>query len=65
MNLISIVILAVIAVLFVLALRYSITHPDACAGCGSKGACTGSCASCHACDVDPDKIPERFRLKKK
>lgn len=62
MNLISILILAVIAVLFVLAIRYTVRHPDACEGCGSKGVCDGSCATCH--EIDMSKVPDRFKLKK-
>lgn len=62
MNLASIIILAVVAVLFVLAVRYSIQHKDSCAECG--GSCTGMCSSCNHDQVDLDKVPERFRLKK-
>ena len=62
MNLISILIFAAIAVLFVLAIRYTVRHPDACEGCGSKGACNGSCATCN--EIDMSKVPDRFNLKK-
>lgn len=62
MNLASIIILAVIAVLFILAVRYSIRHKDSCAECG--GSCTGSCASCRYSQANLDKVPERFRMKK-
>ena len=59
MNLVSYLLLAVIAVLFVLAVRYSRKH-GSCEACGgncavhaaSGGGCSAGCASCGgSCDM--------------
>ena len=57
MNFASYVILAVIAGLFILAVRYHRKHGSSCAECG------GGCSECDKCHVDRSKIPERFKLK--
>ena len=45
MNLTSYLVLAVIAVLFVLALRYSLTHKS-CSSCALHGSCTKQKNAC-------------------
>lgn len=46
MNAISVIISAVIAVLFILAVRYCVRHGSSCAECsGSCASCSGECGS--------------------
>lgn len=72
MNLVDIILIAIIAILFILAARYSMSHAscEACDGqsCGvghgkhhHKG---GGCQHCNYKEIEEQEIPERFRLKK-
>ena len=46
MGLKDVIVIAVIAVLLFLAVRsVALGKADACAGCGSKGTCSGHCAA--------------------
>lgn len=77
MNAVSFVVLGVLVLLFVLAVRYSMSHGscEACSGsCGSgkrgnagaaKGhvCAAGGCASCAHLAEEKRQVPERFRLK--
>lgn len=58
MNLASYLILAIVAVLFILAVGYQRKHGSSCSECG------GGCSGCDKCSVDYSKIPDRFKLKK-
>ncbi len=60
MNFASICIAVGVAVLLILALRYTLKNGASCDACG--GGCGGSCHG--SCSFDPDKVPERFKLKK-
>ncbi|MDY5112969.1 MAG: FeoB-associated Cys-rich membrane protein [Bilifractor sp.] len=41
----TIFILALVIAAVVLALRYTLKHPDSCEGCGSSCSCGGSCST--------------------
>ena len=46
MGLTDVIVIAVVAVLLVLAVRSVVSgKADACAGCGSKGTCSGHCSA--------------------
>ncbi len=61
MSGIDLFVILLIAVLFVLAVRYLLRHGDSCAGCG--GSCSGKCSSCRMREAELENVPERFRLK--
>lgn len=46
MNIQSIIVVAIIAVLFITAIKYILKNNDHCAGCGNK--CSSSCPHCKA-----------------
>lgn len=72
MNLSGIIILLVVAVAFVAALRYSITHAS-CEACDGQSCGVGhgkhhqggqGCGHCNYKEIEEADIPERFKLKK-
>lgn len=53
----TIIIVAVLAVLFGLAIRYLIKHGSC--GCSNKGGCNGSCSGCSGCCTPPEQSRKR------
>lgn len=74
MNTATVLVFSILSLLFVLALRYSMSHGfcEACGGsCGSSAGAeaghscaAGGCKNCAYLAEEMQEVPERFRIKK-
>lgn len=73
MSLVDIVLIVIIAALFILAVRYSLSHAS-CEACDGQSCGVGhgrhlhrkgsGCSHCNYKEIEDQEIPERFRIKK-